>query len=352
MPILHVKRGTDSIQVHAGSPALRILQVTDLHLTNFGPIDRFSLRSVRDLAKKFDAHLVVCTGDIFGLRTVDAMKRSARLFDDVVGKEFQWTFSWGNHDQELRHPEQDPVGQLDEVEGYLARLPGCLYVQSRRFMEAYRGPSTTDDPWERDAAALDLVSPDKHAKWDGFHGGNFLIEALNESGTGVAWNLFVLNSRRNYHLPTKVLNWMADRAGSDKRVPCVCLYHVPNYEYHVIWENGIARGIKRENVCFERDRGRVHQALKAMGSIKACFVGHDHVNDYHGVLDGIDYVYGRKTCLGGYGSYKKVPKQLEAAGKAIRVGGKLVTLSLNQEEPSKNSITHISVFADGTTWQP
>jgi hypothetical protein len=145
---------------------------------------------------------------------------------------------------------------------------------------------------------------------------------------------------------------MADRAGNDKRVPCVCFYHVPNHEYHVIWEQGLARGIKRENVCFERDRGRVHQAFKAMGSVKACFVGHDHVNDYHGVLDGIDYVYGRKTCLGGYGSYKKVPKQLEAAGKAIRVGGKLVTLSLDQEEPSKNSISHVSVFADGTTWLP
>ncbi len=351
MPTLHVKRGIDSIQVHSGSPTLRILQVTDLHLANFRLLDRFSLRLIRVLAKKFDAHLVACTGDIFGLRTVDAMKRTARLFDDVVGNVVPWTFCWGNHDQELHTPAPDPVAQLDEVDGYLARLPGCLYIQSRRFMEAYRGPSTSDDPWERDAAALDHKGQDGLAKWDGFHGGNFLIEALSENGADVAWNLFVLNSRRGYHIPTKVLNWMADRAGNDNRVPCICFYHVPNYEYDVIWEQGLAQGIKRENVCFERDRGRVHQAFKAMGSIKACFVGHDHVNDYHGIIDGIDYVYGRKTCLGGYGSYIKVPKKLQAAGKAIRIGGKLITLSLDHEEPSKNSISHVSVFADGSTWQ-
>ncbi|MEX2683805.1 MAG: metallophosphoesterase [Candidatus Sigynarchaeota archaeon] len=352
MPPFLVKRGNDSIQVFSKTPTLRILQITDLHLASIGLIDRFCLRSVRELAIKCGAHLVACTGDIFGLRTVDAMKRSARLFDEIVGKTFPWTFSWGNHDQELRYPDQDSVKQLDEVENFLARLPGCLYIQSRQFMESYRGPSITDDPWEREAAALDHGGADKVIKWDGFHGGNYLIEILNDKGTAVAWNAFILNSRRAFHLPTKVLNWMADHASKDRRVPSVCFYHVPNYEFHVIWEKGLARGIKRESVCFERDRGRVHQALKAMGTIKACFVGHDHVNDYHGVFDGIDYVYGRKTCLGGYGSYKKVPKRFETSGKAIRIGGKLITLSLDQADPSANSLTHVTIFADGTTWQP
>jgi len=352
MPPLLVKRGNDSIRICSNTPTLRILQVTDLHLANFGMLDRFCLRSVRDLAVKCNAHLVACTGDVFGLRTVGAMKRTARLFDDVVGRWIPWTFSWGNHDQELKNPERDPVEQLDAIENFLARLPGCLYVQSRQFMESYRGPSITDDPWEREAAALDHVGTDKAARWDGFHGGNYLVEIMNENGTVVAWNAFILNSRRAYHLPTKVLNWMADRTGKDRRVPAVCFYHVPNHEFHVIWEKGLARGIKRENVCFERDRGRVHKAFKDMSTIKACFVGHDHVNDYHGKLDGIDYVYGRKTCLGGYGSYKKVPDRFETSGKAIRIGGKLITLSLDQEELSMNSISHVSVFPDGTTWQP
>jgi hypothetical protein len=274
------------------------------------------------------------------------------LFDDIVGTSFPWVFAWGNHDQELHHPSPDPVSQLDAIEEYMARLPGCLYVQSRQRMESYRGPSASDDEWERDAVALKPDSPDPLAGWDGFHGGNYLVEIMNEGGTGVAWNVFVLNSRRGYHLPAKVLNWMADRIALDKNVPSICFYHVPNWEYNVIWEQGLARGIKRETVCYERDRGRVHQAFKAMGSIKACFVGHDHVNDYHGVLDGIDYVYGRKTCLGGYGSFKKVPKKLEQVGKAIKIGAKFITLSLDQRDPAKNTIGHVSVFADGTTWQP
>lgn len=333
-----------AIRIRVSDRCLRILQITDLHLVSIGLIDRFCLGSVVAMARMFDADIVACTGDLFGLKTVKAMTRTARLFDKVVGTSFPWLFAWGNHDQELKAFDIAPVEQFDAVERYLERLPNCLYIQSRQFMEAYRGMPIAEDPWEQEA----LVTSPPQA-WDAFYGGNYLVEAMNTSGTTVAWNIFVLNSRRGFHVPPKVLNWVSDCASKDPNIPCICFYHVPNHEFHDIWEQGIARGIKRENVCFERDHGRIHQFLKKLGTIKAVFVGHDHVNDYYGELDGIRYVYGRKTCLGGYGSYKKLPDRLKNEGKGIKIGAKLITLSLD-DDPAKNTFSQVSVFPDGTKW--
>nr|MDO8113361.1 metallophosphoesterase [Candidatus Sigynarchaeota archaeon] len=342
----------DRIQIRSRRADFKILQVTDIHLTNFGLIDRFCLRSVLKMAKIFDVDLVACTGDLFGLRTVPAMKRASHLFDQIVGSAFPWVFAFGNHDQELKSFDEHPATQLDAVEQYIEHLPGCLYKQTRQFMENYHGTPINDDPWEREAITPKPGDAVPLKSWDGFYGDNYLVEVMDAAGENVAWNVFVLNSRRGFHVPPKVLNWVGDKIACDKKVPSICFYHVPNYEYHLIWEKGIAKGIKRESVCYERDRGRVHSALKEFGSIKACFVGHDHVNDYFGELDGITYVYGRKTCLGGYGSYKKVPAQFVNTGKAIRIGAKLITLSLDKDGPARNKFSQVSVFADGSTWSP
>lgn len=342
-----ITRVNNTIQLCTNERYLNIMQVTDLHLASFGMIDRFCLQSVRTIAKKFNADIVACTGDLFGLRTVSAMQRTAHLFDQVVGSSTPWLFAWGNHDQELDKFDVDPILQFDAIEQYLEHLPNCLYVQSRQFMENYRGTPIAEDLWEREAQTS---TPPQ--TWDAFYGGNYLIEVMNPTGNKVAWNLFILNSRRDFHVPPKVLNWVSDHASRGPNIPCICFYHVPNHEFHDIWERGIAKGIKRENVCFERDRGRVHKFLKESGNIKAVFVGHDHVNDYHGELDGITYVYGRKTCLGGYGSYRKLPKRFVNEGKGIKIGAKLITLSLDNENPAMNTFTHISVFSDGTTWIP
>lgn len=347
-------RVADRVQVHvpAQKASLRILQVTDLHFSAFGPLDRLALHvTARKLARRFNVDIVACTGDVFGLRTVDAMKKAASLFDQVVGTTAPWLFAWGNHDQELRDPAQDPLAQLDLVEEHLERLPHCMYKRSRATIEASPGPGPRDDPRERDACILDPADVARWKHWDGFYGGNYLVEVVNAAGE-VTWNLFVLNSRRSHHVPPKALHWMRDRIIEHPGVPSICFYHVPNWEYYDIWERGIARGIKRENVCFEKDRGQIHAFLKNLGSIKACFVGHDHVNDYHGVLDGIDYVYGRKTSFGGYGSFIKVPAKFKEAGKAIRVGGKLITLKLDAATSGQDALKHVTVFHDGTTWTP
>ena len=55
-------------------------------------------------------------------------------------------------------------------------------------------------------------------------------------------------------------------------------------------------------------------ALKTDNRVQAVFVGHEHVNDYIGSLDGVDLCYGRGT---GYGAYGK--DGFQRGGRVIRI---------------------------------
>lgn len=350
--MLEVKSKEDGFQIVISSNSLKILQVTDLHLSGFNPTDWFCIKKVEKLAKAYHIDLIVITGDLFGHRKSGPMKRTINLVENVLGKNFYWTLAWGNHDQEMHDRKHDIITQLDEVEAHLESKPKCLYKKTREFIEAYSPGPFTSDEREKTAYQPYIDGGEALKHFDGFYGGNFHLQICSKEKTRPLWNIFILNSRRGHHVPQNALKWMEDRLSSQEHPsPTLCFYHVPNYEYHLIWERGIAKGIKREKVCFEKDKGRIHDHFKKLGCIKACFVGHDHVNDYHGILDGIDYVYGRKTCFGGYGSYKKVSKELlEKKQKAIRIGAKIIILGINQEEPGDSRIQHYTVFDDGSTW--
>jgi hypothetical protein len=62
-----------------------------------------------------------------------------------------------------------------------------------------------------------------------------------------------------------------------------------------------------------RDVG-LFDAFRENGRVLACFVGHDHINDYEGTLDGVDLCYGRGS---GYDCYGR---------EGYRKGARLITL--------------------------
>ena len=108
----------------------------------------------------------------------------------------------------------------------------------------------------------------------------------------------------------------------------------PVKQYKDVWDNGTARGIIGEDVCLEREDGSSVPILAAAG-IQAAICGHDHVNDYAGIIGGVDLIYGRATGHGGYGD-ENVPK-----------GAKLYTL-----DPAQKTFEWVSLLPDGTTWKP
>lgn len=104
-------------------------------------------------------------------------------------------------------------------------------------------------------------------------------------------------------------------------------------DFHILATS--TKGVKFEKNCPE---GSIENALKPFadsGIVKAMFCGHDHVNDYYGIKNGIRLQYVRSSGYLGYGRDK------------VRKGGTLVNIN------TKNgTFETISVFPDGTTWTP
>lgn len=130
--------------------------------------------------------------------------------------------------------------------------------------------------------------------------------------------------------------WLASQKPSTS--PVLCFLHIPLLEYDTVWQRKLAKGVLKEPVCTYGEDGSAIKQLKQFGDVKACFCGHDHVNDYGGTWDGIEMVYGRATGHAGYG------------GNKLKKGGKLITANLT--ESGKGSYSWKTVFADGSDWSP
>ena len=191
---------------------------------------------------------------------------------EALGK--PWGFAWGNHDT------------VDDYAAAHRELAGAKN-------SLYRG---------------------------GAHDGNYAIEIVGRHGKPkMATGLSQYHAARHSGKTTPVaagVHGQARPPQGDGPIPAFVLFHIPVRQYDLIWQNGSASGIKMETVCSEQEDGSSLELLRSFGNVRACFCGHDHVNDYYSaILDGIELVYGRAT---GYGSYGR---------ERVRKGAKLITVN-------------------------
>jgi hypothetical protein len=302
---------------------------------------------ITKICAHFKPDLVINTGDLFrGCKSDRRIQKVLKDFDTHVN--LPWAFAWGNHDCEYFEPNHW-FDRFDQIETWLAHLPHCLYKQSRQFIENYGVDTIQENPREYEAYLkfVELamkeqnsnMDPAQFQRFDGFYGGNYHLQICNPKTKLPAWELFVMNSRRAYHIPPKALRWMQNQLNSHtQKVPSLAFFHVPVYEYDTNWNSGNAHGIKGESVGYELDRGEIHQFFKHLESLKGCFVGHDHGNDYYFDADGIRYGYGRKTGVCGYGGDWGLKKTQYRYGRLkIKPGANLITIKIDNENPRNNT---------------
>ena len=81
-------------------------------------------------------------------------------------------------------------------------------------------------------------------------------------------------------------------------VPSILFYHIPVPEFLDAWEAAeggeaeLEAGEKGENVSSPEYNSHFFDKVVEMGSTKAMFVGHDHMNDYRVLYKGIYFCYG------------------------------------------------------------
>ncbi|MBI4557422.1 MAG: metallophosphoesterase [Candidatus Hydrogenedentes bacterium] len=271
----------------------RVLQITDFHTDAGEDAAERTYADIRAMITHFRPHLLAVTGDIW------CGDDKPELGPELMRRDLErlgalgvpWAFTWGNHDF---------IGDFDATTAQLRATPGAV-------MPAGDGR------------------------------GNYRIEIVAARKAPV-WDLFFLNSRTWCLLPEDT-DWLvaeAARLGKLRGhiVPAIAFFHIPLKEYETARLSGTYRGIAQEEASFWGNDETRFQRIREAGCIRACFVGHSHVNDYYFHQDGIVLAYGRVTGHGGYG------------GELIQPGGKLITLHGDTER-----FEFITVFADGTAWQ-
>lgn len=267
--------------------SFRILQVTDLHLFHGISLEHSKIDAIAAMVRHFKPDIIVNTGDLWASKSgtgwLDTCQRACRVFAEL---KTPWAFAWGNHDEAVDY---------NRIHALLEKSPCLLYC--------------------------------------GAADGNYRIEVRAKNNTAPIWNLIVLNDSRGGFQPEQI-NWFkaeSERIRKTEPVPPAFLFfHIPLPQYGDIANARKAFGVKFEAVCHENGSREAFTAFRDAGFVQATFCGHDHTNDYYGVLDGIRLQYGR--ALGGYGE-DKVPK-----------GGTLITVNT-----IKKSFDIRSVFADGTS---
>ena len=253
----------------------KVMQITDTHLDEGKyQIEKEIIEALPKLVEFTNPDILVVTGDMWYENTkekgVDRMNLGINLIQSLG---VPWAFAWGNHDK-----------LSDFNVGHAA--------------------------FENANNSLYKGSADQ---------GNYLVQIKNTEGANV-WDLLCLNScvgGWEYSLDWNEQKWISAFVETyttiEHAAHAFAFFHIPVYQYKQVWESGRAIGVKKETITSgDHDDRNALTLLKQLGTMRACFCGHDHVNDYGGLFDEIELVYGRRT--GGYGD-----DQLDKGVKLITV---------------------------------
>jgi hypothetical protein len=267
----------------------KVLQLTDIHFfAGATGVDWQTMEALPKLVEFTKPDIIIVTGDFWHNNPQgrgEEYMNSAIAIVERLG--VPWAFTWGNHDL-LNNYEN----------GHLAftNAPHSLYC-------------------------------------GGSSNGNYVIEVKNNDGE-LLWDLVCMNSSiggGDPGLASIAQAWISElvqsRAADKHASHAFGFFHIPVPQYQTIWDAGIP-GIKYENVYSgSKNDKNAFNLFKQLETMRACFCGHDHINDYGGRLEGIELVYGRASGYAGYGSDK------------VAKGGKLITVDCEKGEYSWKSVT-------------
>lgn len=246
-----------------------ILWGTDFHLRRgpFANRDKVYALLEKGFAET-DPDLTVITGDL--LFSFDGKGMLTEFASFMEGHNQYWAYCLGNHDGEYTYDRK-------QLASMLAEYPHALF--------------SSGEDWVRGES-------------------NYVI-TLTEQGNPVQALVFLDShdartypemTGPDYIYPSQIAwyRWVSEGLG---KVPLYAFFHIPLPEYRELWESGAAEGIQRDSkINAPLVNTGLFEAMVEDGDTIATFCGHDHLNDFSGVLEGIELVTGRSASYGSYGS--------------------------------------------------
>lgn len=263
------------LTLRINQPLLKIMQITDLHLTyGIDHNDRQTHSLIRSLARHVQPDLIVITGDM------TMSPQGTSLFKELIktmeSLQIPWTFVFGNHESDFQ-PNAQFVEQIKDT-NYLLFSPG---------IEIHEGGI-----------------------------GNFIIDV--DTVDGKFSHLYFLDSKAEDnglftygYLSDEQVAWYTNQVQHDVH-PSLAFMHIPLVQYQAYDATTAHDGHMNESGIYTqgKDTG-FFAAMVAAQKTKGVFVGHDHLNDFSFYHSGILLAYGRFTGYNAYGNWERGARLIE-----------------------------------------
>lgn len=262
---------------------LKVISFTDTHIGNGQESsDIISLTIIDRVIKEKHPDLVVITGDVcLGLEALSGVDALAKVFEE---NKTYWAVVLGNHDaQEIGGPTREEL---------------IRYYQNKPYSLTKEGPIDQGE-------------------------GNYMINHVTSKG--VTHTLVFIDSG-GYATPEicaqygysyvdgydfvkpEQMEWYADTLNATKEAnggvlpESTMFMHIPVVEHHFVDNDAYLYGIKLEPSCPSGINSGLFAFVKEFGSTKTMVSGHDHVNNYAVMHEGIKLMYSQSSSFGSYTS--------------------------------------------------
>jgi 3',5'-cyclic AMP phosphodiesterase CpdA len=261
----------------------KIAQFTDIHLHTTNPGEPEKTRETIEYVLKTEKpDLSVLTGDIVNSPAPEGWQYIADIFS---GSGIPWAVVLGNHDDEDSWSREQIFEFLENQEGFVGIAGPDLSGVGNYIIPLQSATS-------EDTAAL-LYFFDSHAYPKSAKRGSYDWVKFDQ----IMW----------YREQSSSLT----QANNNTPYPALAFFHIPTPEFLEVVGNDTYMGIKEEGVASPEINTGLFAAFVEMQDVMGAFVGHDHYNNYIGILHDVALAFGQTSGYGGYGDFTKGGRIIE-----------------------------------------
>ncbi|MCR4594420.1 MAG: metallophosphoesterase [Clostridiales bacterium] len=297
----------------------KVMHITDIHIGGgfmSTDVDEKALNAVAAMITKEKPDLVIATGDItFAVpyragtfNNHSGIKAFANLMENLG---VYWDVTFGNHDSEAySYFDREAVAKFYESEEYKY----CLFQAGPEDVDGY-GNHTIEIKNSDGIITQALILIDSHAyvkdniiesikgTYDNVHPNQVVwyeseIERMNDENRSIDANAQTVKSLAFFHIPLVETDdaWTEFKNNGYK--------DTDNFKY----KEGLIGELGRQ-VCCGYGEDNLFEKMLELGSTKAIFNGHDHVNNTTFDYKGITFSYGYSIDYFAYSGIDKLGSQ-------------------------------------------
>ncbi|KAJ0405867.1 hypothetical protein P43SY_001599 [Pythium insidiosum] len=135
----------------------------------------------------------------------------------------------------------------------------------------------------------------------------------------------------------------ASHINANNSVPAIMFFHIPLVEYAANAESRTS-GEKLEGVASSDVNTNLFSALVEVGDVKATFAGHDHVNEYCYLREGIQLCYGGGVGLGEAYGRRDFPRRARTIEWSMDANGQRTIISWKRHFGDLNSRHNVELL--------